>query len=150
MITKHIAAHLNADPLKLRFTTAHTELAVIDIHISKTAKVDEFFKKIERKLVLKPTCRIRLYSVMDCIIQEEYDINDNIDKIQEKMTLYAEEIPQDEIKLGINDKVIQVLIMYQSRGEKELRSQKKNSFTSRLAFSNLIDKYFEVQLLKTS
>ncbi|RIB10405.1 ICP0-binding domain of ubiquitin-specific protease 7-domain-containing protein [Gigaspora rosea] len=168
-IAKHVAAHLNADPLKLRFTTAHptsgthniiikrtttktlseiiqttyvynlvrllyyemldisivelenTKLfkvywlgttvkkeAAIDIHISKTAKVNEFFKKIERKLALKPTCRIRLYSVLDCIIQEEYDINDTIDKIQEKMTLYAEEIPQDEIKLDVNDRVIQV------------------------------------------
>ncbi|CAG8787885.1 18298_t:CDS:2, partial [Gigaspora rosea] len=70
-------------------TTVKKE-TVIDIHISKTAKVDEFFKIIEKKLSLKPTCRIRFYSVMDCIIQEEYDINDTIDKIRDKMTLYAE------------------------------------------------------------
>ncbi|CAG8484431.1 10701_t:CDS:10 [Gigaspora margarita] len=164
-IAKHVAAHLSADPLKLRFTKAHPTTStpktvikrtttktlskilqntfisllyyemldisieelenkrffkvcwlgttvkketVIDIHISKAAKVNEFFKIIERKLALKPTCMIRLYSVLNCIIQEEYDINDTIDKIQEQMTLYAEEIPQDEIKLDVNDKVIQV------------------------------------------
>ncbi|KAF0434881.1 cysteine proteinase [Gigaspora margarita] len=84
------------------------EEEVVNISLPKTALVNEIFQIIIKKLALKPNSKIRLYDVLHCKIRKEYDINDPIDKIPENMTLYAEEIPQDEIELGANDKVIQV------------------------------------------
>ncbi|CAG8784492.1 16298_t:CDS:2, partial [Racocetra persica] len=168
-IAKRVAAFLNMDPLKLRFTTAdpisgtyktvikcttkktlsemlqttylpnstnllYYELLdisiielktnkffkvywlgttvkkeeVIDVCIPKTAIINDVLRVIVQKLALrKPTHTIRLYDVLQCKIQNEYNINDPIDKIQEHIMLYAEEIPQDEIELGANDKIIQ-------------------------------------------
>ncbi|CAG8623365.1 3621_t:CDS:2, partial [Dentiscutata erythropus] len=88
--------------------TAVREEEVIDICLPKTAIVNEIFKIIINKLALRPTSKIRLYDVLHCKIQKEYVTNDPIDLIQENITLYAEEIPQDEIELGANDKVIQI------------------------------------------
>ncbi|CAG8534138.1 15635_t:CDS:2 [Dentiscutata erythropus] len=84
------------------------EEEVIDIHLPKTAKVNQIFQIIVTKLALKRSSKIRLYGVLHCKIQKEYDINDPIDEIQDNVTLYAEKIPQDEIELGAKDKVIQV------------------------------------------
>ncbi|CAG8628272.1 14298_t:CDS:10, partial [Dentiscutata heterogama] len=83
------------------------EEEVIDISLPKTAMVNEIIKIIINKLALRPTSRIRLYDALHCKIQKEYDINDPINMIQENTTLYAEEIPQEEINLDTNDKVIQ-------------------------------------------
>ncbi|CAG8832387.1 28409_t:CDS:2, partial [Racocetra persica] len=82
----------------------------IDIRLPKTAVVNEVLEVILQKLSLQgPTNRIRLYDVLHHKIQKEYEINDPIDKIQEQMTtLYAEEIPQEEIELSENDKVVHV------------------------------------------
>ncbi|CAG8491651.1 11949_t:CDS:10 [Dentiscutata heterogama] len=88
--------------------TAVKEEDMIDICLPKTAIVNEIFKIIINKLALRPTIKLRLYDVLHCKIQKEYDINDPIDMIQENLTLYAEEISQDEIELGANDKVIQI------------------------------------------
>ncbi|KAF0549637.1 putative ubiquitin-specific processing protease 21 [Gigaspora margarita] len=88
--------------------TTVKEEDVIDIFLPKTAIVNQIFQIIVKKLALKHNSRIRLYGVLQYKIQKEYDINDSIDEIQENVTLYAEEIPQDEIDLGANDKVIQV------------------------------------------
>ncbi|CAG8765128.1 19034_t:CDS:10, partial [Racocetra persica] len=74
----------------------------------KTVTINELLKVIVQKLAIpKPTHRIRLYDVLHCKIQNEYNFNDPVDKIQENLTLYAEEIPQDEIELRANDKIIQ-------------------------------------------
>ncbi|CAG8740288.1 749_t:CDS:2, partial [Dentiscutata erythropus] len=88
--------------------TTVKEEDVIDICLPKTAIVNQIFQIIINKLALKHTSRIRLYDVLRYKIQKEYDINDPIDEIEENITLYAEEIPQDEIKLGTKDKVIRV------------------------------------------
>ncbi|CAG8719781.1 8875_t:CDS:10, partial [Cetraspora pellucida] len=88
-------------------TTVKEEQA-IDICLPKTAIIYEVLQVIGQKLAIpKPTHRIRLYDALNCKIQNEYNINDPIDKIQEQVTLYAEEIPKDEIELGANDKIIQ-------------------------------------------
>ncbi|CAG8604518.1 507_t:CDS:10, partial [Dentiscutata heterogama] len=88
--------------------TTVKEEDVIDICLPKTAIVNQIFQIIINKLALKHTSRIRLYDVLRHKLQKEYDISDPIDEIEENMTLYAEEIPQDEIKLGTKDKVIRV------------------------------------------
>ncbi|CAG8548591.1 11917_t:CDS:10 [Cetraspora pellucida] len=84
------------------------EEEVIDVCLPKTAMINEVLRVIVQKLALqKPTHRIRLYDALNFKIQNEYSIDDPIDKIQENMTLYAEEIPQDETELRANDKIIQ-------------------------------------------
>ncbi|CAG8824178.1 8846_t:CDS:2, partial [Racocetra persica] len=88
--------------------TTIKEEQVIDIYLPKSAIINEVLRVIVQKLALaKPTHRIRLYDVLSCKIRNEYNINDPISKIQEQITLYAEEIPQDEIELRVNDKIIQ-------------------------------------------
>ncbi|CAG8478545.1 24164_t:CDS:10 [Cetraspora pellucida] len=82
---------------------------VITVLLPKTAVINEILKVIVQKLSLPiPTSSIRLYDALHFKIQNEYDIDDPIDIIQEQVTLYAEEIPQDEIELGADDKIIHV------------------------------------------
>ncbi|CAG8581315.1 9289_t:CDS:10, partial [Cetraspora pellucida] len=81
----------------------------VEVCIPKNAKIYEVLRVIVQKLALPQiSYRIRLYDVLNCKIQNEYNVYDSIDKIQEHLTLYAEEISQDEIELGANDKIIQV------------------------------------------
>ncbi|CAG8737552.1 19364_t:CDS:10, partial [Gigaspora margarita] len=85
------------------------EEEVIDVRLPKTAIINEILEAILQKLSLSvPTSRIRLYEVLHCKIHKEYDYNDPIDKIQEQPTLYAEEIPQEELEKSSNEKVVQV------------------------------------------
>ncbi|CAG8574763.1 302_t:CDS:2, partial [Dentiscutata erythropus] len=89
--------------------TTIKEEEVIDVRLPKTAIINDILEALLQKLSLSvPTDRIRLYEVLHCKIQKEYDSNDPIDKIQEQSTLYAEEIPQDEIEKSTNDRAVQV------------------------------------------
>ncbi|CAG8631974.1 25987_t:CDS:2 [Dentiscutata erythropus] len=85
------------------------EMDVIKILLPKNAIIDDLIKEILQKLSLPgPTNRVRLFEVSNFKILKEYKSNNLICKIQENATLYAEEITQDEIERGIDDKVIQV------------------------------------------
>ncbi|CAG8566428.1 7948_t:CDS:10 [Funneliformis caledonium] len=166
LVAEQVAAHLRTDPLKLRFTTAHStsgtpknvikrttnqtlsemlqayltpsshllfyemldisivELETkkffkvtwlgntehkIDIRLQKNAVVNDILEEILKKVTLSsPNARIRLYEVMNHRIQRECIGTEPIEKIQEFMTLYAEEIPQDELLADNNDRTIQV------------------------------------------
>ncbi|CAG8697154.1 10670_t:CDS:10, partial [Ambispora leptoticha] len=71
--------------------TTVKEERMIDVCLPGTAIINEVLRIIVQKLALLiPSYRIRLYDVLNYKIQNEYDINDPIDKIQEHMTLYAE------------------------------------------------------------
>ncbi|CAG8434848.1 2439_t:CDS:10 [Funneliformis mosseae] len=170
LVAEQVAAHLRTDPLKLRFTTAHStsgtpknvikrttnqtlsemlqayltpsshllfyemldisiveletkkffkvtwlgntvkeEEHKIDIRLQKNAVVNDILEEILKKVTLSsPNARIRLYEVMNHRIQRECIGTEPIEKIQEFMTLYAEEIPQDELLADNNDRTIQV------------------------------------------
>ncbi|CAG8707539.1 7798_t:CDS:2, partial [Racocetra fulgida] len=82
---------------------------VIDVLIPKDAIINEILNEIVKKLSLPiPTSRIRLYDTDSFKIQNEYNFDDPIDKIPDQVTLYAEEIPQEELELYVDDKIIQV------------------------------------------
>ncbi|PKC11352.1 putative ubiquitin-specific processing protease 21 [Rhizophagus irregularis] len=164
--------HLNTDPLKLRFTTAHStsgtpknvikrttnqtlsemlqtaylsppahvlfyemlKISIVELETKKFIKVywlgntvkdeevielgfpkdavvndiiDEISKH-EKVTSSSPNSRIRLFDVHHNKIQKEYTGSEPIERIQEHTTLYAEEIPQDEIHADQNDRTIQV------------------------------------------
>jgi len=167
-----VALHLNTDPLKLRFTTAHStsgtpksvikrntntlsemlqtaylsppahvlfyemldisiveletkkfikvywlgntikDEEVIDLRLPKNAIVNDIIEEIlsnDKVTLSSPNSRIRLFEVHHNKIQKEYTGNEPIERIQEHATsLYAEEIPQDEIHADQNDRTIQV------------------------------------------
>ncbi|RHZ60946.1 hypothetical protein Glove_350g9 [Diversispora epigaea] len=168
-VASQVAAHLNTDPLKLRFTTAHSgtpknvikrtttqtlsemlqtaylapsayllfyemldisiveletkkffkiywlgtnvkeEKEIIDVRLQKTALVNEIIEAILQKVTLStPNNKIRLYEVMNHKIQKEYIGTESIDRIHDYVTLYAEEIPEEELKVEPNDKIVQV------------------------------------------
>ncbi|RGB42725.1 ICP0-binding domain of ubiquitin-specific protease 7-domain-containing protein [Rhizophagus diaphanus] len=82
---------------------------IIDICLQKDATVNEIIEEILKKVTLSsPDNKIRLYEVMNHKIQNEYKETELIGRIQEFMTLYAEEIPQDEILANSHDQIIQV------------------------------------------
>ncbi|RGB42730.1 ICP0-binding domain of ubiquitin-specific protease 7-domain-containing protein [Rhizophagus diaphanus] len=82
---------------------------IIDIRLQKDAIVSEIIKEILKKVTLSsPDAKIRLYEVMNHKIQKEYKETELTGRIQEFMTLYAEEIPQDELLANSNDQIIQV------------------------------------------
>ncbi|CAG8746887.1 16325_t:CDS:2, partial [Dentiscutata heterogama] len=67
--------------------TTIKEEEVIDVRLPKTAIINDILEALLQKLSLSvPTDRIRLYEVLHCKIQKEYDSNDPIDKIQEQST----------------------------------------------------------------
>ncbi|CAB5376644.1 unnamed protein product [Rhizophagus irregularis] len=166
-----VATHLNTDPLKLRFTTAHSTSSTpksvikrttahtlsemlqtvylspsayvlfyemlnisiveletikfievywlgnaikdeeaIDLCLPKNAIVNDIkkFLKNEKVTLSSPYSRIRLFEVHHNKIQKEYTGTEPIERIQEHATLYAEEIPHDEIYANQNDRIIQV------------------------------------------
>ncbi|CAB4444830.1 unnamed protein product [Rhizophagus irregularis] len=166
-----VATHLNTDPLKLRFTTAHSTSSTpksvikrttahtlsemlqtvylsppayvlfyemlnisiveletkkfikvywlgntvkdeeaIDLCLPKNAIVNDIKKilKNEKMTLSSPYSRIRLFEVHHNKIQKEYTGTEPIERIQEHATLYAEEIPHDEIYANQNDRTIQV------------------------------------------
>ncbi|GES93025.1 cysteine proteinase [Rhizophagus clarus] len=165
-----VAAHLNTDPLKLRFTTAHStsgtpknvikrtttqtlsemlqttylsppayvlfyemldisiveletkkfikvywlgntvkDEEAIDLRLSKNAVVSDVIEEILKKVTLpSPNLRIRLFEVHHNKIQKEYTGTEPIERISEYVSLYAEEMPQDEIHADQNDRTIQV------------------------------------------
>ncbi|RGB42735.1 ubiquitin carboxyl-terminal hydrolase 5 [Rhizophagus diaphanus] len=167
-----VGTHLNTDPLKLRFTTAHStsgtpknvikrttnqtlsemlqtaylsppahvlfyemlKISIVELETKKFIKVywlgntvkdeevielgfpkdavvndiiDEISKH-EKVSSLSPNSRIRLFDVHHNKIQKEYTGSEPIERMQEHATLYAEEIPQDEIHADQNDRTIQV------------------------------------------
>ncbi|RIA93955.1 ICP0-binding domain of ubiquitin-specific protease 7-domain-containing protein [Glomus cerebriforme] len=82
---------------------------IIDICLQKDAIVSEIITEILKKVTLSsPNARIRLYKVMNHKIQKEYKETELIGMIKEFTTLYAEEIPQDELLADFNDRIIQV------------------------------------------
>ncbi|GES93039.1 cysteine proteinase [Rhizophagus clarus] len=81
---------------------------IIDIHLHKDAIISEIIKEILGKVTLSsPDAKIRLYEVMNHKIQKEYEESELIGKIDEFMTLYAEEISQDELFANPKDRIIQ-------------------------------------------
>ncbi|RIA93959.1 ubiquitin carboxyl-terminal hydrolase 5 [Glomus cerebriforme] len=167
LVAGAVATHLNTDPLKLRFTTAHSssgtpksvikrtttqtlsemlqtayltpsahilfyemldisiveletkrffkvtwlgntvkEEKILDIRLQKNAVVGEIMEEILKEVTLSSP--IRLFEVHNYKIQKEYTGNEPIERIQEFVTLYAEEIPQDEQRADQNDRIIQV------------------------------------------
>ncbi|CAG8546805.1 5450_t:CDS:2 [Dentiscutata erythropus] len=86
------------------------EKEMLEVYLPRESIVNDVYEEISKKLNLTiPNSRIRLYDVMSCKILNEYEYNDPIDKIQEHFTtLYAEEIPKEEIELGANDRIVQV------------------------------------------
>ncbi|CAI2180552.1 16272_t:CDS:10 [Funneliformis geosporum] len=170
LVAEQVAAHLRTDPLKLRFTTAHStsgtpknvikrttnqtlsemlqayltpsshllfyemldisiveletkkffkitwlgntvkeEEHKIDIRLQKNAIVNDILEEILKKVTLSsPNASIRLYEVMNHKIHRDCIGTEPIEKIQEFTTLYAEEIPQDELLADNNDRIIQV------------------------------------------
>ncbi|PKY40515.1 hypothetical protein RhiirA4_494323 [Rhizophagus irregularis] len=82
---------------------------IIDICLQKDATVNEIIEEILKRVTLSsPDNKIRLYEVMNHKIQNEYKETELIGRIQEFMTLYAEEIPQDELLADSHDQIIQV------------------------------------------
>ncbi|CAB4475286.1 unnamed protein product [Rhizophagus irregularis] len=82
---------------------------IIDIRLQKDATVNEIIEEILKRVTLSsPDNKIRLYEVMNHKIQNEYNETELIGRIQEFMTLYAEEIPQDELLANSHDQIIQV------------------------------------------
>ncbi|CAB4397745.1 unnamed protein product [Rhizophagus irregularis] len=82
---------------------------IIDICLQKDATVNEIIEEILKRVTLSsPDNKIRLYEVMNHKIQNEYKETELIGRIQEFMTLYAEEIPQDELLANSHDQIIQV------------------------------------------
>ncbi|GBC24696.2 cysteine proteinase [Rhizophagus irregularis DAOM 181602=DAOM 197198] len=159
-----VGTYLNTDPLKLRFTTAHSTSGTPKSDIKQTTAhtlsemlqtaylsppVHILFYELEMKeptkvywlgstvkneiviyfrlpnngiindiikVILKnekvtlssPNSRIRLFEVYHNKIQKEYTETEPIERIHEYATLYAEEIPQDEVHADQNDRTIQV------------------------------------------
>lgn len=166
-----VGTHLNTDPLKLRFTTAHStsgtpknvikrtttqtlsemlqtaylsppahvlfyemlKISIVELETKKFIKVywlgntikdeeaielgfpkeavvNDIIEEISKheKVTSSPNSRIRLFDVHHNKIQKEYTGTEPIERIQEHATLYAEEIPQDEIDADQNDRTIQV------------------------------------------
>ncbi|PKC06208.1 hypothetical protein RhiirA5_483430, partial [Rhizophagus irregularis] len=67
--------------------------------------IKEVILKNEKVTLSSPYSRIRLFEVYHNKIQEEYTGTEPIERIHEHATLYAEEIPQDEVHA---DRTIQV------------------------------------------
>ncbi|CAG8488525.1 10217_t:CDS:10 [Acaulospora colombiana] len=167
-VANQVAAHLNTDPLKLRFTTASSpsgtpknvikrtttqtlsdmlqasylpsaqlfyemldisiveletkkffkvnwlgttikDEEIIDVRLPKTSVVDEIIDVIRQKVSLSsPNSKIRLYEVNNHKIHKEYVGTELVERIADYVTLYAEEIPQEEMEAGANEKVVQV------------------------------------------
>ncbi|POG66834.1 ubiquitin carboxyl-terminal hydrolase 5 [Rhizophagus irregularis DAOM 181602=DAOM 197198] len=83
----------------------------IELGLPKDAVVNDIIEEIskhEKVTSSSPNSRIRLFKVHHNKIQKEYTGTEPIDRIQEQATLYAEEIPQDEIHADRNDRTIQV------------------------------------------
>ncbi|PKK79913.1 hypothetical protein RhiirC2_768637 [Rhizophagus irregularis] len=81
---------------------------IIDICLQKDGIVSEIIEEILKKMTLSSNIKIRLYEVMNHKIQKEYKETELIGRIHEFMTLYAEEIPQDELLANSHDQIIQV------------------------------------------
>ncbi|CAG8473227.1 8493_t:CDS:10 [Acaulospora morrowiae] len=167
-VANQVAAHLNADPMKLLFTTANlpsgtpknvikrnttqtlsdmlqasylpsaqlyyemldisiVELEtkrffkvnwlgttvkdeeIVDVRLPKTSVVDDILEAILQKVSLStPNSKIRLYEVVNHKISKEYTGTESVERISEFSTLYAEEIPKEELESNANDKIVQV------------------------------------------
>ncbi|PKY24462.1 cysteine proteinase [Rhizophagus irregularis] len=84
------------------------EKEVIGLCLKKHAIVSELIRKLLRKVILSSqNSKIRLFEVVNHKIQKEYTETEPIEKIQEFAKLYAEEIPQDEIFINKDDRIIQ-------------------------------------------
>ncbi|GBB99174.1 hypothetical protein RclHR1_03440007 [Rhizophagus clarus] len=82
---------------------------IIDIRLHKDAIVSEIIKEIFKKVTLSSSdAKIRLYEVKNHKILKEYKETELIGRIEEFMTLYAEEILQDELLANSNDQIIRV------------------------------------------
>ncbi|GBB89579.1 hypothetical protein RclHR1_01630017 [Rhizophagus clarus] len=85
------------------------EEEIIDIHLQENANISEFIEEILKKVTLSsPNPRIRLFEVHHNKIQKDFAGNEPIGSIQEFVTLYAEEVPLDEIVVTQHDQIIQV------------------------------------------
>ncbi|GBB89576.1 hypothetical protein RclHR1_01630014 [Rhizophagus clarus] len=81
----------------------------IDIHLQENTIISELIEEILKKVTLSsPDSIIRLFQVHHNRIQNEFKGDEPIGSIQELTTLYAEEVPLDEISINQNDQIIQV------------------------------------------
>ncbi|CAJ0637306.1 11152_t:CDS:10, partial [Entrophospora sp. SA101] len=82
---------------------------LIDIRLVKTAVTKEVMETILEKVTLsEPEAKIRMYEVTNHKIHKEYQGNEPIDRIQDYVVLYAEEIPKEELEMSSDDKIVQV------------------------------------------
>ncbi|CAB5388507.1 unnamed protein product [Rhizophagus irregularis] len=85
------------------------EVKVIGIHLQENAIINDLIEEISKKVTLSsPSSRIRLFEVRYNKIQKNFTGSEPIESIQEFETLYAEEIPLDEIVINQYDQIIQV------------------------------------------
>ncbi|PKY61708.1 hypothetical protein RhiirA4_487043, partial [Rhizophagus irregularis] len=84
---------------------------VIYFRLPNNGIINDIIKVIlknEKVTLSSPNSRIRLFEVYHNKIQKEYTETEPIERIHEYATLYAEEIPQDEVYADQNDRTIQV------------------------------------------
>ncbi|CAG8620867.1 1600_t:CDS:10 [Paraglomus brasilianum] len=87
--------------------TSAKEESTIDVRLPKTAHVSDILDYILDKVKLSAEDKkIRLLEVMSYKIQKEYNGTESISAIQDIITLYAEEIPDEELNTGPEDKVV--------------------------------------------
>ncbi|PKY58830.1 cysteine proteinase [Rhizophagus irregularis] len=85
------------------------EEEIIDIYLQKNAIISDLKEEILKKVSLSsPNSRIRLFEVHHNKINKDYSGTEPIESIQEFATLYAEEIPMDEIVANQYDRIIQI------------------------------------------
>ncbi|CAB4395464.1 unnamed protein product [Rhizophagus irregularis] len=85
------------------------EEEIIDIYLQKNAIISDLKEEILKKVSLSsPNSRIRLFEVHHNKINKDYSGTEPIESIQEFATLYAEEVPMDEIVANQYDRIIQI------------------------------------------
>ncbi|CAB5375067.1 unnamed protein product [Rhizophagus irregularis] len=78
---------------------------VIDLRLPKNSIVNDVIEKILKRVTPpSPNSRIRLIKVHQDRIQKDYLGTEPVERIQKYATLYAEEIPQDEIHVDQNNR----------------------------------------------
>ncbi|KAG9295196.1 hypothetical protein G9A89_006177 [Geosiphon pyriformis] len=85
------------------------EETTIDVRLPKAAQVNDILEDLLEKVKLSSeNKKIRLYEVMNNKIQKEFTGNEPIANIQEYVTLYAEEIPEEELQMASEDRLVHV------------------------------------------
>ncbi|XP_028805138.1 ubiquitin carboxyl-terminal hydrolase 12 isoform X2 [Neltuma alba] len=97
--------------LKIAFHHATTdEIVTHTIRLPKQSTVDDVLKDLKSKVDLsRPDVELRLLEVFSHKIYKVFLLNEKIENINDQYwTLRAEEIPEEEKKLGLHDRLIHV------------------------------------------